>query len=45
LLSAGGARSAEVGEAAALLGLFQMPELPGIAHGICPDCSELLMAA
>jgi uncharacterized membrane protein len=35
----------EVEEAAARLGLFQRRELPQISHGICPDCTELLMAA
>ncbi len=36
---------AEVEEAAAQLGLFQLPALPAISHGVCPDCSEMLMAA
>ena len=35
----------EVEEAAARLGLFQRSELPTIDHGICPECSQLLMAA
>ncbi len=35
----------EVEEAVARLGLFALPELPGVGHGVCPDCSEMLMAA
>jgi hypothetical protein len=35
----------EVEEAVARLGLFQRAELPAISHGVCPDCSEMLMAA
>ncbi|HEX4670092.1 MAG TPA: hypothetical protein VH275_08995 [Solirubrobacterales bacterium] len=35
----------EVEEAVARLGLFALPELPEISHGVCPDCSEMLMAA
>ncbi len=35
----------EVEEAAARLGLFTLPEMPTIDHGVCPDCSEMLMAA
>jgi hypothetical protein len=35
----------EVEEAAARLGLFQRTELPAIAHGVCPDCGEMLIAA
>jgi len=35
----------EVEEAAARLGLFQLPEMPAIDHGVCPDCTELLLAA
>jgi hypothetical protein len=35
----------EVEEAVARLGLFALPELPAIGHGVCPDCSEMLMAA
>jgi hypothetical protein len=32
----------EVEEAVARLGLFQ---LPAIDHGVCPDCTEMLIAA
>jgi hypothetical protein len=35
----------EVEEAAKRLGLFNRPELPTISHGICPSCSEMLLAA
>ncbi len=35
----------EVEEAARRLDLFDRPELPSLSHGICPDCSELLLAA
>lgn len=35
----------EVEEAAARLGLFQLAELPAISHGICPECTQMLMAA
>jgi hypothetical protein len=35
----------EVEEAARRLELFDRPELPALSHGICPDCSELLLAA
>jgi hypothetical protein len=35
----------EVEEAAAKLGLFMRAEMPKISHDICPDCSEMLMAA
>jgi len=35
----------EVEEAVARLGLFELPEMPAIGHGVCPDCTELLMAA
>ncbi len=35
----------EVEEAAARLELFMFEELPAVSHGICPDCSEMLMAA
>lgn len=35
----------EVEEAARRLELFARPELPALGHGICPDCSELLLAA
>jgi hypothetical protein len=35
----------EVEEAAARLELFMFEELPVVSHGICPDCSEMLMAA
>jgi hypothetical protein len=35
----------EVEEAAKRLDLFNRPELPAISHGICPDCSEMLLAA
>jgi hypothetical protein len=35
----------EVEEAAARLGLFKRSELPAISHGVCPDCTEMLIAA
>jgi hypothetical protein len=35
----------EVEEAARRLDLFERPELPAIRHGICPSCSEMLLAA
>jgi hypothetical protein len=35
----------EVEEAVARLGLFEMPEMPAISHGVCPDCTEMLLAA
>lgn len=35
----------EVEEAARRLDLFNRSELPVISHGICPDCSGLLLAA
>lgn len=35
----------EVEEAVARLGLFQLPALPAIDHGVCPDCTEMLIAA
>lgn len=38
-------RWVEVEEVVARLGLFKLPELPAINHGVCPDCTEMLMAA
>jgi hypothetical protein len=35
----------EVEEAVARLGLFELPKLPSIDHGVCPDCTEMLLAA
>jgi len=35
----------EVEEAARRLELFDRPDLPVLHHGICPDCTELLLAA
>jgi hypothetical protein len=35
----------EVEEAAARLRLFALPRMPAISHGVCPDCSEMLLAA
>ncbi len=35
----------EVEQAAARLDLFSREALPTISHGICPECSELLLAA
>jgi hypothetical protein len=35
----------EVEEAATRLELFRRSELPAISHGICPRCSEMLLAA
>jgi hypothetical protein len=35
----------EVEEAVTRLGLFQLPEMPAISHGVCPDCTQMLLAA
>jgi hypothetical protein len=35
----------EVEEAATRLELFRREEMPAISHGICPDCTEMLIAA
>jgi hypothetical protein len=35
----------EVEEAATRLRLFVLPTMPTISHGVCPDCSEMLLAA
>ena len=35
----------EVEEAAKRLGLFNRAELPALSHGVCPDCSAMLLAA
>ncbi len=35
----------EVEEAVARLGLFELPRMPAIDHGVCPDCTEMLLAA
>ena len=35
----------EVEEAARRLRLFARPDLPALSHGICAECSELLLAA
>jgi hypothetical protein len=35
----------EVEEAAARLRLFERAELPTISHGVCPDCTGMLLAA
>jgi hypothetical protein len=35
----------EVEAAVARLGLFELPEMPAIGHGVCPDCTEMLLAA
>ena len=35
----------EVEVAAQRLGLFDRAELPALSHGVCPDCSALLLAA
>jgi len=35
----------EVEEAAKRLELFNRSELPALSHGICPDCSAMLLAA
>jgi hypothetical protein len=35
----------EVEEAVARLGLFEMSVLPAIDHGVCPQCTEMLVAA
>jgi hypothetical protein len=38
-------RWVEIEVAAERLQLFARDELPAISHGICPECSELLLAA
>ncbi len=38
-------RWAEVEEAVDRLELFRLATMPTISHGICPDCTETLMAA
>ena len=35
----------EVEEAAARLELFRREEMPAISHSVCPDCTEMLIAA
>jgi hypothetical protein len=35
----------EVEEAVARLKLFALPTMPAISHGVCQDCSEMLLAA
>ena len=35
----------EIEEAARRLELFRRAELPAISHGVCPACSEMLLAA
>jgi hypothetical protein len=40
-----GGQWVEVEEAVARLGLFRLPLLPAISHGVCPDCGEMLIAA
>jgi hypothetical protein len=35
----------EVEAAVARLGLFDLTEMPAISHSVCPECTELLMAA
>lgn len=35
----------EVERAAARLELFRRSQLPAISHGVCPDCTEILVAA
>ena len=35
----------EIEEAATRLKLFRRSDLPAISHGICPNCSEMLLAA
>jgi hypothetical protein len=35
----------EIEEAAARLELFRRADLPAISHGICPNCSEMLLVA
>jgi hypothetical protein len=35
----------EVEEAVARLGLFELETLPSISHGVCPHCTEMLLAA
>jgi hypothetical protein len=36
---------AEVEQAAARLRLFRLSPMPTISHGVCPDCTEMLLAA
>jgi hypothetical protein len=40
-----GGKWVEVEEAVARLGLFEMPELPAISHGVCASCTAMLLAA
>jgi hypothetical protein len=40
-----GAEWVEVEEAVARLGLFDLAEMPEINHSVCPECTELLLAA
>jgi hypothetical protein len=40
-----GAEWVEVEEAVARLGLFDLAEMPAIGHSVCPECTELLLAA
>jgi hypothetical protein len=35
----------EVEDAVARLRLFELPRMPEISHGVCPDCTEMLIAA
>lgn len=35
----------EVEEAVKRLALFDRTEMPAISHGVCPECTELLLAA
>jgi len=35
----------EVEEAARRLGLFERSRMPRLSHGICPECSDMLLAA
>jgi hypothetical protein len=35
----------EVEEAAARLRLFELANLPAISHGVCPNCTGMLLAA
>jgi len=38
-------RWVEVEEAVERLELFALAAMPAISHGVCPDCTEMLMAA
>jgi hypothetical protein len=40
-----GAEWIEIEEAVARLELFDLAEMPTVSHSVCPECTELLLAA